>query len=264
MSIIDIHTHAFPDKIARKAIAVLEEEGDISAYTDGTVRGLLASMNKADIRISVIASIATKPEQFLPIMNWSRTIAGSRVVPFPSFHPADPEAFNRIDEIANSGFKGVKLHPYYQDFIADDKELYPLYERIMKRGLILLMHAGYDMAFPRIPRATPERMYNVMQRFPDLKMVVTHLGGWEDWENAERFIIGRNIYIDVSMSLDNNSNPGVEDMIMAHPEDYILFGTDSPWEDQATVVIAIEKLNLPAERERKLFELNAGKLLGFF
>ncbi|NOQ45429.1 MAG: hypothetical protein GQ559_01950 [Desulfobulbaceae bacterium] len=46
---IDFHTHAFPDTVAAMAIPALERKGNVKAYRDGTVDGLLFSMDQADI-----------------------------------------------------------------------------------------------------------------------------------------------------------------------------------------------------------------------
>jgi len=262
MNIIDMHAHAFPDKLAEKAVSGLEKAGGICAFLDGRISSLLKSMDDAGIDLSVVASIATKPEQYGPIRDWSKSIASSRIIPFPSFHPADPDALSKIDDIAFMGFKGIKLHPYYQDFVTDDEALYPLYDRIRRRDLVLLIHAGYDIAFPRTPRGTPRQMAAVMERFPGLKMVVSHLGGWEDGNDALRFIIGRDIYIDVAVALGQHGNRNAKDMILSHPGDYVLFASDSPWESQAETALRIREMRLPPERERKLFGENAVRLLG--
>ena len=82
--IIDFHTHAFPDRVATAAIPALEAEGNIRAHLDGTVAGLLASMDRAGIDQSVVCSIATRPEQFEPILHWSRAIRSERIIPLPS------------------------------------------------------------------------------------------------------------------------------------------------------------------------------------
>ncbi len=111
---IDIHTHAFPDLIAKVAIPALEREGGIKAYLDGTVAGLLASMDRSGIEQSVLCSIATRPEQFTPILEWSKEIRSERIVPFPSLHPDDPLLLEHLQEVHDEGFKGVKMHPYYQ------------------------------------------------------------------------------------------------------------------------------------------------------
>ena len=110
MNIIDIHTHAFPDHIAERALPHLMERSQLPTYTEGTIASLLASMDRAGIRSSVVASIATKPSQFASILKWSQEIASDRIIPFPSIHPEDPKGLEHISEIASAGFKGIKLH----------------------------------------------------------------------------------------------------------------------------------------------------------
>ena len=85
--IIDFHTHAFPDSIAKKAIPVLEKEGNIPAFLDGTVSSLLSSMNNSGIEKSVVCNIATKIKQFDSILDWSEKIRSDRIIPFPSINP---------------------------------------------------------------------------------------------------------------------------------------------------------------------------------
>ena len=52
--IIDFHTHIFPDKIAARTIEALEAKAGLTASTDGTLNGLLASMETAGVDMSVI------------------------------------------------------------------------------------------------------------------------------------------------------------------------------------------------------------------
>ena len=87
--IIDFHTHAFPDKLADKAIKILEDEGGIKAQLDGKVSSLLTSMDRFDIEKSIVCSIATKPSQFDYILNWSKEIRSSQIIPFPPVHPRE-------------------------------------------------------------------------------------------------------------------------------------------------------------------------------
>ena len=177
--IIDAHTHAFPDAIAERAVPHLAQEGHVKAWLDGKVSSLLASMDRVGIAASVVCSIATKPQQFAPILAWSRAIASDRLIPLGSVHPADPEAVAHIRAIGDAGFKGVKLHPYYQDFFADEERMTPLYEAAIDSNLLLVMHTGYDIAFPRIRRADPQKIVTVKERFADLRFVATHMGAWQ-------------------------------------------------------------------------------------
>ena len=67
--IIDIHTHTFPDAIAYKTIAGMEEDivrGQgihVKSARIPTVKGLEDSTKKADIDLSVVCPVATNVTQ---------------------------------------------------------------------------------------------------------------------------------------------------------------------------------------------------------
>ncbi|HFQ89127.1 MAG TPA: amidohydrolase [Desulfobulbus sp.] len=259
---IDFHTHAFPDQVAASAIPALEEKGNVKAYLDGTVSDLLASMDRAGIEKSVICSIATRPEQFRPILDWSRAIRSPRIIPFPSVHPADPGCTEHIHRIAELGFKGIKLHPYYQDFFLDDPDLDPLYRAVADHGLLLVVHTGLDIGFPPDDRAAPQRILNLARRLPTLRLVTTHLGGWNMWDEVRRTLTGLPVYMELSFSLDFLDQIRLRDMIESHPPGYVLFGSDSPWADQATTLKMLGRLGLDEELYRGIVRENALGLLG--
>ena len=72
--VIDFHTHIFPDKIAAKTIEHLAWVGGITAATDGTLSGLLSSMERCGVDLSVILPVATKPSQFESIQSFAKSI----------------------------------------------------------------------------------------------------------------------------------------------------------------------------------------------
>jgi predicted TIM-barrel fold metal-dependent hydrolase len=259
--IIDIHTHAFPDKVAKVAIPALEHDGNIKAYLDGTVSALLASMDRSGIEQSVLCSIATRPEQFASIVEWSKLIRSDRIIPFPSLHPADPQLLEHLQKLYDEGFKGVKMHPYYQDYFLDDEGLSALYGKMSEMGMILVIHAGYDIAFPRTRRADPQRILDVCRRFPELKLIATHLGGWDEWADVRRLLTGEPIYMEISFALDFLDQKRLREMLLAHPPEYLLFGTDSPWTDQATTLKMLGKLGLPEALFEQMTSSNARRLL---
>jgi len=260
--IIDFHTHAFPDALAERAMAQLLSETDaVHSFLDGKLSSLVASMNANGIEASVLCSIATKPSQFEPIFRWSREIASDRIFPLASVHPQDSEAVEHIHQIAQAGLKGVKMHPYYQDFYLDDPHLYPLFEAIQAEDLLLTMHTGYDFAFDRIDRATPKQIWDLVQRFPEMKLVTTHLGAWEQWDDVQRYLLGKPIYMETSFSVEYLGPERVRQMLLDHPPEYILFGTDSPWTDQAKTIAAHESIDLPEEIKEKYFFENASNIL---
>ena len=61
MKITDFHTHTFPDAIAERAIAGMQQNSHAKAFGTGTLTGLLDSMEQAGIARSVILPVATNP-----------------------------------------------------------------------------------------------------------------------------------------------------------------------------------------------------------
>ena len=261
--IIDFHTHAFPEALASRAMkALLDEAPGIKAYLDGTVGALLQSMDGSGIERSVVCCIATKAKQFDPILRWCRAIRSQRLIPFPSIHPDDPEAVARIRQVKAEGFLGLKLHPFYQAFYALDDRMLPFYEEVSRQGLLLVMHTGFDIAFPPERRADPETLVEVTQLFPSLRLVTTHLGAWQQWDEVRRHLLGRPVYIEISLAMEDLGPTMAREMLMNHPEEYLLFGTDSPWSDQETTLSLLKDLGLPQEKRIRVLSSNAARLLG--
>ena len=61
--IIDFHTHTFPDTISEKALHKLSMASATLPFTDGTLGGLLSSMEKAGVDKSVTLPVMTSPGQ---------------------------------------------------------------------------------------------------------------------------------------------------------------------------------------------------------
>jgi predicted TIM-barrel fold metal-dependent hydrolase len=259
--VIDFHTHAFPDALAERALPFLEQEGNIRAKLDGKISSLVKSMEAAGIEKSVICSIATKPEQFEGILKWSGEVASERIVPFPSVHPEDPRLAERVRAISQAGFRGLKLHPYYQRFDLDEERVFPLYDAAQECGLLILCHTGFDLAYPRDRKCDPAKVVRVLREFPRLRLVATHLGAWEDWEEVRKHLLGKPIPMETSFSIGYLGKSAAREFLLAHPPDCLLFGTDSPWADQKQCIEELRSLRLPEELESRILFGNAERLL---
>ena len=90
-NIIDFHTHVFPDALAPRAIAQLTINAAASGYwplTDGTVAGLLDSMDREGIHRSVVCNIATNPRQMRKVNDFGISLLEEpRLIPLGSVHP---------------------------------------------------------------------------------------------------------------------------------------------------------------------------------
>lgn len=237
------------------------ETTEIKAVLDGTVADLLRSMDRSGIDVSVVASIATKPSQFEPILRWSDSIRSPRIIPFPSLHPAEPKASEQVRQIAAEGFLGLKLHPYYQEFVLDEARMDPLYATAAECGLVVLMHSGFDLAFPRHRVADPVRIMRIAERFPALKLIAAHFGAWQDWVEVERHLLGKPIYFDISSSFDFMTREEAGKILTQHRSDRLLFGSDSPWIDQQKTLNQLRSFELDPPSEDQLLGRNAQELL---
>jgi hypothetical protein len=179
-----------------------------------------------------------------------------------SIHPKGPDPLGQARRVAEAGLLGIKLHPYYQDFELDDETLFPFYRTLDQLGLVVVCHTGFDFAFARERKADPARIVRVLDRVPGLRFVATHMGAWDDWDEVEKHLLGRPITMDVSLSLELLGPTRARDMILGHPAERMLFGTDSPWASQAETLRLVRALELGPEREALLLWKNARRLLG--
>lgn len=266
MQIIDFHTHVFPDRIAKQAIERLaEESGEYQPLTDGTLKGLLGSMDRAGIDASVVANIATRPAQMLPILEFCRHIRSDRVVPTVSFHPdnAAADVEKMLSDAAGEGIRGVKLHPMYQDFAIDDRRMFPFYQMIGHFGLFVVFHTGLDVAFPGSMLADVERVKRLAEEFRELTIVATHVGGWRQWDRAGLLGACPNVYTETSMCLTEMTDGRFVALLEHFDEDRVLFGSDSPWTDQKEMLERTTALRMPDSRKEKMLFQNAARLLGW-
>jgi hypothetical protein len=127
--------------------------------------------------------------------------------------------------------------------------------------LLVVCHTGFDFAFPRDRKADPVRILRVVEQLPTLKFVATHMGAWDDWDEVEKHLLGKPITLDLSLSLELLGAERARSMLLAHPTDRILFGTDSPWASQAQTLRLVRALELGEARERAILYENARRLL---
>lgn len=259
--VIDFHTHCFVDSLAPAAVGKLEENARITAVHDGTLSALKAYMAACGVNSFVVQPVATKPSQVGVINAWAKQNADDTAVFFGALHPADPDFLAAARRLKADGFKGVKFHPDYQGFFADEPDMLPLYEALRDLGLIVLLHAGWDIGMPAPIRCTPLMLRRIVQNVPGLKLVAAHMGGHALWRDAEDALLGLPLYIDTSYSHYRLGDRGMARMIKKHGAHQVLFGTDSPWMRADEEIEMINRLPLPAGDKDAILYQNAAALL---
>ena len=268
--IIDFHTHAFPERIAARTVEVLiantarVSDYPMKNYTDGTARGLIEVERRAGVDLAVVLPIVTNPKQTETINRVAKETneANCGLYSFGSLHPADADALSWVDRLAEGGFRGIKLHPEFQDVYADSDEVTEICRRAAKYGMTVVLHAGRDIGYLPPVKTTPDMLLRIIDRAPELKLVAAHLGGWMMWEEVAAKLVGTPIYFDTAFIADFVEKSLARDIIGAHGADRILFGSDAPWEDPAKTLEFLRSLDIDGGNMKKICGANAAGLLG--
>ena len=280
--VIDIHAHTFPEKIAARAITSLQAKSHTKAFTDGTIESLSRSMHEAGITYSVIQPVATNPKQVIHVNDSSIAINESfsrtGIMSFGAMHPDFEGYAAELERLSRSGIKGIKLHPVYQGVRADDERYINILRKAGELGMIVLLHAGYDIGFPGNDYALPEKIAAALRESGDVRVILAHMGGWKSWREAEEVFSRGNVYIDTAFSLgefmplDDGYYASREECRMLSGEEFVsmvrsfgaervLFGTDSPWASQSETLRKIDSLPLTEAEKRRIYYDNTAHML---
>lgn len=262
--IIDFHTHIFPDKIAAKTIASLSSAANITSATDGTLHGLLESMNQSGVDLSVIQPVVTKPEQFESVNRFAQSINekfGGRLLSFGGIHPNCEDYKQKLNQIKELGLPGIKIHPDYQNVMIDDVRFMNIIEYADELGLIILTHSGIDIGLPDPVHCPPDKVRKVLDKLKPKKLVLAHYGAWKQWEAVYEYLAGENVYLDTAFTFEYIEQDLFLKILQKHSSDKILFATDSPWSDAAEGIKALNHFPLSQNIKDNILGNNATKLL---
>jgi predicted TIM-barrel fold metal-dependent hydrolase len=264
--IVDFHTHIFPDELAKRAMDALTSDliTPLQPVADGTHAGLIRHMDLSGVDISVAQPVVTKQSQTVRLNEWARSIQSERLISFGGIFPYTDDYRRDIDLVVSMGLKGLKFHPEYQQFIIDEPWALKVYDYALSRGLILLFHAGMDVGFHPPYKSSPKRFRHVVDAMRGGVIVAAHLGGHQEWDDVERYLIGTNICLDTSMGFEYYPREVFVRIARAHGADKILFGSDSPWSDAKTEIEHLRALPLSDGEKDMILSGNARSLLGMF
>ncbi|MBR7107185.1 MAG: amidohydrolase [Lentisphaeria bacterium] len=260
MRYFDIHAHIFPDKIAAKVVSTLESFYNFTWNGTGTVSDLLANMDKASVERAVIFSCATKPEQITAANSFlsdTQQRYPERFCAFGTIHPDCPDIDGVLKDIKERGLRGIKLHPDFQQIYIDEPAMMRIYGKL-DATLPLIIHMGD----PRTDFSSPHRLARVLERFPDLVVIAAHFGGYKEWDQAWKHLVGKNVFLDTSSSFPLLSPEEAVRIIRAHGVEKILFASDYPASDLENAIGDILKLGLSPQENEQIFHLNAERILG--
>ena len=278
--IVDFHTHTFPERLASRAIAGMQENHHAAAFADGTVTGLKAQMAESGADLSVVLPVATNPAKLSSINDVTINALGQgKLVYFGAMHPMAENWKEELKRLAVAGVRGIKLHPFYQNVNVDDVQMLRVLGTAAELGLLAVLHAGNEIACPGQVRCSPEMAANAIRQLQDSSfLILAHMGGWKNWERVADNLAHTDCYIDTAISLGQIvplqegyyrkedlpllGDRAFAELVRAFGSDRVLFGTDSPWASQKQEVEKIQKLPLTQQEKNNIFGINACRLLG--
>ncbi len=173
--------------------------------------------------------------------------APQKLIGFMSLDPTEPSWLDDFEHgRVDLKLKGVKLGPMYAGFDPTDPMLDVLYSCCVKYNLPILFHMGTSFVrFGPLEFSRPILIDAVARRFPDLKIIIAHLG--HPWEGETIAVIRKhpNVYADVS-ALHYRPWQFYHSMMLA--QEYgtlhkIVFGSDYPFTTPAASLEGIRNLN---------------------
>ncbi len=257
--VIDSHSHIYPEKIAKKASEAIGHFYGLPMLYTGTSSSLIENGKKINAEKYLVCSVATSAAQVTVINDFiiDECKKHKQFIGLAAMHQDFIGVEEEIERTVNKGLKGIKMHHDFQKADLDDSRFFKTYKKCEKMGTVCLLHAGDD----RYEYTRPYRFVNILNKFPDLKCIAAHFGGYKRWEEAYKsFKDIDNLYFDTSSSLFALKPDEATDIIRTFGVDKFLFGTDFPMWDHEKELERFLSLSLTNEENQMILYDNFIKL----
>lgn len=229
-----------------------------------SIEDLLATMDAEGITQSIVMPLKPPTYHFAP--------ENDRVAGAVAAHPDRLAGFARVDPwqrdgalrelrraLDDLGLIGLYLHPFEEQFAANDELIFPLVDELQTRGLPLMLAGGYP-GFSH-----PSQIGDLARQFPDVTIIATHGG---------QLNISGLLLADAARMLRANPNVLMETSGI-YREDFIeeiatelgvhrvLFGSNTPYMDQGFEATRIRLAHLDDEAKRQMGHRNIARICGW-
>ncbi|MDR1036780.1 MAG: amidohydrolase family protein [Deltaproteobacteria bacterium] len=173
-------------------------------------------------------------------------------------NPTLPSAADEFRGLCSEGaVSGLKLHPLFNAYTANDECVFPLMEECVMRDLPVFVHSGHP------PFSLPWSIGQLAQEFPKARVVMVHMGH------------GHGVYIqaaiDVARSvgnvwLENSGMPmhtKTREAYFRVGAERIFWGSDVPFHHYAVEILRTEVSGLEQSQLEDVFCNNIRKFMGW-
>ncbi len=206
---------------------------------------------------AILAFAAANPDIVLPFVSVNPTRGASAV-----------EEARRL--VATGAVRGLKLHPPLQEFFANDRLAYPLYEVFAEARLPVLFHTGHSgigTGMPggggiRLKYGNPMHIDDVAVDFPDMPIILAHPSfPWQD-EAISVCLHKPQVYIDLSGWSPKYFSPTLVQYANTLLKHKVLFGSDYPWITPDRWLADFTKIDIRDDVRPLVLKANAARLFG--
>lgn len=232
--VIDAHVHLFPTKLFQAVWGWFDKYGWPIRYRLSAPE-IVKFLTARGVSHIVGLQYAHKPgmaEELNHLMaGWMDEYP--QLVGLATCFPGEKGAAAILGSAFENGLKGVKLHIHVQGFDMNAPELEAVYRACIEHDRPLLMHAGREPKSPAY-RCDPyalcstARVEKILQRFPDLRLCVPHMGLGECDAYARLIENYDNLWLDTTMALSNYFTEVAAPDIRTMRLDRIMYGSDFP------------------------------------
>jgi len=168
------------------------------------------------------------------------------------------DLFHMEQRIRDGVVKGIKLYPGYDRYAINDPSLETVFRLAAKYDVPVMIHCGDTFARDaKVRMAHPLLVDDVAVDYPDVRLVVCHLGNPWFQDTAEVLYKNDNVYADISglilgdftYEFERYLVTRVKDMIayMGDPGRQIMYGSDWPLVQMGPYVKFLDTLEFDAE-----------------
>lgn len=201
----------------------------------------------------------------------------ARVFGFAGIDPSNPR--EALDEIARCrdelGLVGVAVAPPAQNFHPSDSRAMRVYAKAVEQGMPVLFHAGIRVGpETRLDYARPFLLDEVAREFPEMRMIVAHMG--LPWVDETLFLLAKHDHVHAEISgLLRHPWQAYQSLSSAHEQgvmDKLLFGSGFPFSTPAQCIEALFSINqqcqgtnlpvVPRDQLRAILHRDALQVMG--
>ncbi|MBI2469327.1 MAG: amidohydrolase [Candidatus Rokubacteria bacterium] len=181
------------------------------------------------------------------------------MLPFIGLDPSvmtPAEMRDELEACVEAGARGVKLHPIVQRLPPATPALWPVYELCQELGLPVLFHSGFLGRSEWNAFARPSAFTEVLEAFPDLRVILAHLGRGHFEETVALAVRFPQVVVDTFAVVTTATVPWRLDdadavrLLRQIGIGRVCFGSDYPWFDPAADAAHVAALSGLTEGER--------------